>query len=149
MSLNFAVWSPFYRDLSLRSSHAWGVPSGKNDSHLANRKASGNQARHRGKWNYKTFSLQWYFTPFHNFKDLKIFVAEIFESREVFIFIGRDGRGSQNREILSPAGNITGMYTVWWQPSKMYYVQYEDNPPKCTDVRFFLHHVFPANQNRN
>jgi hypothetical protein len=46
MSLNFAVWSPFYRDLSLRSSHAQGVPSGKNGSQLAgskeaNQKASG------------------------------------------------------------------------------------------------------------
>jgi hypothetical protein len=47
MSLNFAVWSPFYRDLSLRSkSHVQGVPSGKNGSQLAgsweaNRKASG------------------------------------------------------------------------------------------------------------
>jgi hypothetical protein len=47
--------------------------------------------------------------PFHSFKDLKFFVAEILRSREIFIFIGRDGRGSQNREILSPAGNITGM----------------------------------------
>jgi hypothetical protein len=46
MSLNFAVWSPFYQYLSLRISHAWGVPSGKNDSQLpgsreANQKASG------------------------------------------------------------------------------------------------------------
>jgi hypothetical protein len=47
--------------------------------------------------------------PFHSFKDLKFFVAEILKSREIFIFIGRDGRGSQNQEILSPARNITGM----------------------------------------
>jgi hypothetical protein len=26
----------------------------------------------RGNWHYKTFSLQCYFTPFHNFKDLEI-----------------------------------------------------------------------------
>jgi hypothetical protein len=37
------------------------------------------------------------------------FVAEILKSWEVFIFIWRDRRGSQSREILSPAGNITGM----------------------------------------
>jgi hypothetical protein len=45
VSLNFAVWSPFYRDLSLRSSHAWGVPSYSQLPKLvpeeANQKASG------------------------------------------------------------------------------------------------------------
>jgi hypothetical protein len=35
MSLNFAVWSPFYQDLSLSSGHAREVLSGKNGSQLA------------------------------------------------------------------------------------------------------------------
>jgi hypothetical protein len=57
----------------------------------------------------RTFGLQQYLMPFLSFKDLNFFVAEILKSREIFIFIGREGRGSQNREILSSAGNITGM----------------------------------------
>jgi hypothetical protein len=32
---SFTVWSPFYWDLSLRSSHVRGVQSGKNDRQLA------------------------------------------------------------------------------------------------------------------
>jgi hypothetical protein len=87
----FTMWSPFYRDLSVCSSHGRGVLTGKLEG-------LGNQARHRGKWKYKTYNLLWYFTPFHSFKDLKNFVAEILKSWEIFIFIGRNGRGSQNWE---------------------------------------------------
>jgi hypothetical protein len=64
MSLNSAVLTAtFYWDLSsLRNkSHAWGVLSGKNGSQV-----------NQGDWNYKTFSLQCYFAPFHSFKDLVI-----------------------------------------------------------------------------
>jgi hypothetical protein len=58
----------------------------------------GSQAKHWVKWNYKTFSLQWYFIPLHSFWGFKIFCCRNFQNLGDF-YLYRKGRERVSKSV--------------------------------------------------